>query len=77
MQHIELRVNGHLAQNWSSWFGGLSIQHTSDGQTILKGAVADQSALYGLIEKLSSLGLQLVSVAVAAGLPDTEEVRHE
>ena len=76
MQQIEIHVNGHLAQNWSRWFGDLSIEHTADGQTILRGAVIDQSALYGLVERLSSLGLQLISVAVTAVLSATEEVGH-
>ena len=76
MQQIEIRVNGRLAPNWSDWFGGLSVQHTVDGQTILRGPVADQSALYGLIERLSNLGLQLQSVAVTAVLSVTGEVSH-
>jgi len=66
MQQIEIRIKGHLGQNWSSSFGGLSVLHTVSGHTILSGAVTDQSALYGLLEKLSSLGLALLSVAVTA-----------
>ena len=70
---IEIQVKGHLAPNWSNWFGGLSVQHTLTGQTVLSGRVADQSALYGLIEKLSGLGLELLSVTV---LRATQEVSH-
>jgi hypothetical protein len=76
MQQIEIRVSGHLAHSWSDWLGGLSVQHTVDGQTILCGPVADQSALYGLIDRLSTLGLHLLSVAVRTALSATEEVGH-
>jgi hypothetical protein len=67
---------GSLCTCRKQWFDDLSIEHTADGQTILRGAVVDQSALYGLIERLSSLGLQLISVAVTAVLSATEEVGH-
>ena len=66
VQQVEIRVNGLLGQNWSNWFESLSLEHTADGQTILSGELPDQAALYGLLERLSGLGLQLVSVAVAA-----------
>lgn len=76
VQQVEIHINGHLTEKWSNWFGGLSLQHTVDGQTVLCGTLADQSALYGLIEKLSSLGLQLLSVATTGSSTVNEEARH-
>ena len=64
MQEIEIRVRGQIDPEWSKWLGTLSISHTATGETILTGPVRDQSALYGVLERLSSLGLRLVSVAV-------------
>ena len=58
----EIRVKGHLADRWAAWFDGMTLTRQSDGTTILRGTVADQSALHGLLRKVSDLGLPLVSV---------------
>ena len=76
MQEVEVRVKGQIDPQWSKWLGALSVTHTAAGETVLTGPVRDQSALYGLLERLSSLGLQLVSVAVnEASHPTSEEGR--
>ena len=62
MQQVEIRVRGQIDERWSEWLDGLTIAHTTDGETVLTGSVMDQSALYGLIERLRDLGLPLVSV---------------
>lgn len=59
-----LRVDGHLDQHWSSWFGGLTLTHEDDGTTCLTGAIADQSQLHGLLTKIRDLGVTLISVEV-------------
>lgn len=65
MQQIEIRIKGQIDLDWSDWMGGLAISHTGQGETVLKGSVRDQAALYGLLNKLNDLGIQLVSVAPA------------
>ena len=60
--YYQIRVQGHLDQIWSAWFDNLTIQHDPDGGTTLAGPVADQAALYGLIEKARDLGLTLLAV---------------
>ena len=62
MQQVEIRVRGQIDERWSEWLDGLTIAHTTDGETVLTGSVMDQSALYGLIARLRDLGLPLVSV---------------
>ena len=62
MTHYELRVEGHLDEHWSAWFGGLTLTREDDGTTTLRGAVADQAALHGLLEKIRDLGACLLSV---------------
>ena len=59
-----LRVNGHLDQHWSSWFGDLTLTHEDDGTTCLTGAIADQAQLHGLLAKIRDLGVTLISVEV-------------
>ena len=58
----EIRVHGHLADRWAAWFDGMTLIRQADGTTLLDGPVADQSALHGLLRKVSDLGLSLVSV---------------
>ncbi len=58
----EIRVRGHLDTRWAAWFDGLTLTHGSDGTTIIDGPVADQAALYGLLQKTRDLGLPLLSV---------------
>ena len=78
MQEVEVRVKGEIDPAWSNWLGTLSVAHTAAGETVLTGPVRDQSALYGLIERLSSLGLQLMSVTVKASTANTaEEARRD
>ena len=59
-----LRVNGHLDQHWSTWFGDLTLTHEEDGTSCLTGAVADQAQLHGLLTKVRDLGVTLISVEV-------------
>jgi hypothetical protein len=60
--HYEIRLKGHLGFRWTAWFDGLTLTHDSDGTTIIRGLVADQAALHGLLQKVRDLGLPLVSV---------------
>jgi len=67
----EIRLKGHLDSRWAAWFDGLSLTNETDGSTIIYGPVADQSALYGLLQKVRDLGLPLVSVTqVEPSQPD-------
>ena len=58
----EIRINGHLSDEWKDWFDGMKISLLDDGDTVLTGPVADQAALYGLLKKMRNLGMPLVSV---------------
>ncbi len=61
-EFYEIRIKGHLALSWSDMFGGMQLILTPDGETILSGAVADQSALHGLLARIRDLNLILISV---------------
>lgn len=58
----EIRIKGHLDDRWSAWFEGMTVTLEENGETLLKGAVADQAALYGLLKKVRDLGMPLVLV---------------
>jgi hypothetical protein len=58
----EIRVKGHLHNRWTAWLDGLELSQSEDGTTLLRGRVADQAALHGVLNKLRDIGLPLVSV---------------
>lgn len=69
-ERYEIRVTGHLARRWDAFFDGMSVTPQDDGTTSIDGPVADQSALHGVLRKLSDLGLTLVSVTPAVADAD-------
>jgi len=72
----QVRIKGHLGQEWASWFEGLTITLEEDGNTLLTGPVIDQAALHGLLKKVRDLGLPLVSVCpVEPGQADGSNVK--
>jgi hypothetical protein len=60
--HYEVRVEGHLASRWATWFDGLSLSCEDDGTTVIRGPVVDQAALHGLLQKLRDVGIPLISL---------------
>jgi hypothetical protein len=72
MQRIEVRVKGEIDNSWSDWLDGLTVTAT-EGYTVVTGPVRDQSAVLGLLNKLSSLGLQVVSMNSEAGDPESKQ----
>jgi hypothetical protein len=71
LQCYEIRLKGHLDDQWSEWFGGLTITLEENGDTLLTGPVIDQAALHGLLKKVRDLGLPLVSVSPVEPGPST------
>lgn len=67
----QIKLPGHLDESWSDWAGGMTITIESgdDGPptTALTGVVANQAALQGLLRRLYSLGLPLISVNCIEG----------
>ena len=58
----QIRIEGHLDDQWTYSFGGLTIRLEENGDTLLTGTVVDQAMLHGLLKKVRDLGLPLVSV---------------
>ena len=70
----QITVPGHLDESWSEWTGEMAVtvesKDASPPFTTLTGTV-DQAALHGLLRRLYSLGLPLISVKyVACGSED-------
>lgn len=58
----EIRVEGVLPDQWSDWFEGLAIQNDINGETILRGPLSDQAALFGVLMRIQALNLTLISL---------------
>ena len=68
----QIKIKGHLDNQWSEWFEGLVIEPVEGGNTLLTGPVVDDAALHGLLKKVRDLGLPLISVnRVGNGKSDT------
>ena len=57
-----ITIQGHLDEDWSEWFEGLTITWVETGETILTGPLVDQSALHGVLSKIRDLGLPLLAL---------------
>ena len=61
-----IEVQGMISPRWVVWFEGLTLEVKDGGDgspiTTLTGAIADQSALRGVLAKLWDFNLTLLSV---------------
>ena len=67
----EIRVKGELDTCWQAWFAGMTITASGD-ETIIRGTIADQAALHGLLMRIRDLGLPLIAVNQIAADPSAE-----
>jgi hypothetical protein len=58
---FEIHIKGQLNSHWSDWLEGLEVKILENGEMILFGPIVDQSALMGVLNKLSRLNLTLIS----------------
>ena len=59
--HYEITVRGRLGAAVIAAFDGLTATPCA-ANTVIRGEIADQSALYGVLERIDSLGLELLHV---------------
>ncbi|MGE5417922.1 MAG: hypothetical protein ACM3UZ_14385 [Acidobacteriota bacterium] len=70
MAQVIIHIKGSIDPNWSDWLSGMQITPLPDKETRLTGDLPDQAALYGVLSRLNSLGLALLSV-------QAEEMRNQ
>jgi len=59
--HYRIRVRGLLSDRFEEVFDPMSLE-PGDGETAIVGDVRDQSQLYGILDRIHNLGLELISV---------------
>jgi hypothetical protein len=70
----QIRIEGHLDDQWADWFSGLSVTQEENGDALLTGPIVDQAALFGLLKKVRDLGMPLVSLnRLEPGKPGIEK----
>ena len=69
-QRYEIRVRGHLGATMLRAFPALRAE-IQNGDTLLRGAIQDQSALHGVLSQIEALGLELLELRrLPRGLAD-------
>jgi hypothetical protein len=66
-QQYEIRFRGSLGSYGMKWFDGFSLRAENGEVTVLRGAIIDQSTLYGILSRIRDLNLQLISVNPIGG----------
>jgi hypothetical protein len=61
-QAYEIRVSGQLDPRWATRFDGMTLTPAGDGATAIRGVLADQAALHGLLRQLRDAGLAIISI---------------
>ena len=59
---FEIHIKGQLDASWSDWLEGLELKLMDNGEMVLYGYIRDQAELMGILNKLYSLNLTLLSV---------------
>lgn len=60
--HVRISVRGRLSERFAAAFEGMALE--PDGRnSVLVGEVTDAAALYGVIDRLRDLGLELTGVS--------------
>ena len=54
-------ARSELSERYAAAFEGMEME-TKEGQTILTGEIIDQPHLFGILDRLNGLGLELLSV---------------
>jgi hypothetical protein len=72
--NYRIEIQGHLHQDWFDRLGAMRVLEpppdADSGSTILRGRVADQAELSGILNTLYDLHLPLVSIQYLGDDPD-------
>lgn len=59
----EIRIQGLLEPQRTHWFEGMTLTTNPERrETLITGAVTDQAALHGLLNKIRDLGVPLLAL---------------
>ncbi|MFV9505347.1 MAG: hypothetical protein AB4911_12370 [Oscillochloridaceae bacterium umkhey_bin13] len=58
----QIRVHGHLNAQRLPTLVALHLEHTPEGETLIRTAPLDQAALHALLSNIRDLGLTLIAL---------------
>jgi hypothetical protein len=58
----EIQLKGQLSASWSDWFDGMEVRALEGGEMLLRGPLADQAALHGVLARAYALNLTLLGL---------------
>jgi len=67
MHFYDIIVSSHLDLHRGDRFAGMAITQLPEGKSCLAGEVVDQAALYGILNKVRDMGIDLLSVKCRMG----------
>jgi hypothetical protein len=73
----QIKVRGHLDGALAGWFEDLTVENVEDGNALLSGNIQDQAALQGYLNRISNLGLVLISLNARPQEDETDEQRDD
>jgi hypothetical protein len=59
--NYEIRIRGRVAKAFQAAFDDLTVT-LNPVETVVRGTAIDQAALYGILERIQTLGLELIEV---------------
>jgi hypothetical protein len=62
MAQVKIKIKGSIDPEWSDWLAGMQVTALENRETLLTGELVDQAALFGVLSRLYSLGLVLLSM---------------
>jgi hypothetical protein len=63
----EIRIKGSIGHDITILFDTFKTEYTTDGDTVLRGSIIDQSELHGILMRIRDLGLTLLLVRQTEG----------
>jgi len=57
-----ITVRGRLSDRFATVFDGMSVEEQGNGNAVLVGELRDQTELYGILNRLRDLGIELIRV---------------
>ena len=61
-KYFKIHIKGQLDASWVDWLEGMEVKIMDNGEMMLDGYIKDQAELIGILNKLYSLNLTLLSV---------------
>jgi hypothetical protein len=65
---FEIRVSGRLSERVRAAFPGMDVEDVP-AETVISGRARDEDEVHGLLSRIQSLGLQVVSLRQTPGDP--------